>query len=1075
MLKHRLGIGLLCLMAALAGCNTSSPSDGGTGGGNTNDDDNNQGGDGTTAPLPEPIYQPKANETVIYYKRNDHLGDDGRVDKTAYQGWGLHLWEDDRDSVQGELSQPTSWDSPLSGSAVDENYGLVLVVSMNTDDWHDFLFIMHKGDEKDIGGRDWLYDRAEFGETIFLFEGVDQVYTEPVLEPPVEMSGASAHWLSEDTIAYQPKGDDHSVKLWHANDAGLTLNGVEKTIEGGDSQTLSRDSLSSELQNRFPHLADWQGWALDTTASDAKSMLQGQLWLAEYDAEGTLVAATRVQTPGVLDDLYADQATTVDLGARLTGTGSTQFDLWAPTAQSVSLVLNPGNSETVTAMNRDNASGVWSLTVDEDLDRAYYLYELTVYHPESDELETLRVTDPYSLSLATNSQYSQVVDLNAGDLQPAGWDTPAALPSYEPEDISIYEMHIRDFSVSDNAGTPELDGKYTAFTESARESVQHLQTLKNQGLTHAHLLPAFDIATINEDPAQRVDIDQPFSDLCDAVDQVATDYSDHCDSGQTVAEVLASLLPEAEGGEVQALNAHVRNLDSFNWGYDPFNYTVPEGSYATDAEGPQRILEFREMVKALHDMGLMVVMDVVYNHTNAAGLHPKSVLDKVVPGYYHRRNPTSGAVEMSTCCQNTASEHRMFEKLMIDSLRVWADQYRIDAFRFDLMGHHMTSNMTKALTEVKAVRDHVYFYGEGWDFGEVGQNQRGENASQTNMAGTGIGTFTDRLRDAVRGGGPFDNGETIRLNQGFATAAIANDLNQADLDAFNAALLKDMDQIRLGLAANLKSFRFIDRTGTEVSGSEVDYNGSPAGYAEDPQEIVNYVSKHDNQTLWDNNMYKVAGSVSQANRARMQALALSIPMFAQGVPFLHMGSELLRSKSMARDSYDSGDWYNAVHFDGTDNNWNVGLPRENVDGENWELIDSIIADPQADPSTQSIALTADQFGEWLQIRNSTKLFRLNAADQVNAVVSFHNTGSSQTPGVIVMKLTDTSDDLDPSRNAIVVVFNATDSEQTMTVNGASGFSLHPVLQSSADTVVQGASVSDSDFTVPALTTAVFVE
>lgn len=1074
MLKLRLGIGLFCLMAALAGCNTPSPSDGDDGSGNNNDN-NDQGNGDTTAPLPEPIYQPKANEAVIYYKRNDHLGDDGRVDKSAYQGWGLHLWEDDRVSVRGELSQPTSWDSPLSGSAVDEHYGLVLVVSMNSDDWHDFMFIVHKGDEKDIGGRDWLYDRATYGDTIFLFEGVDQIYTEPVLEPPVEMSGASAHWLSADTLAYQPKGDDHTVKLWHSNDAGLSLDGVEKAIEGGDSRNLSRASVSSELRDRFPHLSDWQGWTLDATVPEAKSLLRGQLWLAEYDAEGTLIAATRVQTPGVLDDLYADQAISVDLGARLSGTGSTRFDLWAPTAQSVSLVLNPGDSEIVTAMNRDEASGVWSVTVEEDLDRAYYLYELTVYHPDSDAVETLRVTDPYSLSLATNSRYSQVVDLTAADLQPAGWDSPAALPTYEPEDLSIYEMHIRDFSVNDSAGTAAHDGTYKAFTETARESVQHLQSLKDQGLTHAHLLPAFDIATINEDPAQRVDIDQPFSDLCDAVPQVATDYAEHCDGGQTVAEVLAGLLPEVEGGEVQALNAHVRNLDSFNWGYDPFHYTVPEGSYATDAEGVHRILEFREMVKALHDMGLMVVMDVVYNHTNAADLHPKSVLDKVVPGYYHRRNPASGAVETSTCCQNTASEHRMFEKLMIDSLKVWAGQYRIDAFRFDLMGHHMKTNMTRALTEVQAVRDHVYFYGEGWDFGEVGQNQRGENASQTNMAGTGIGTFTDRLRDAVRGGGPFDNGETIRRNQGFANAAVANDLNQADLDAFEAALLEDMDQIRLGLAANLKSFRFIDRTGTEVAGAEVDYNGSPAGYADDPQDVVNYVSKHDNQTLWDNNMYKVAGTVTESDRARMQALALSIPMFGQGVPFFHMGSELLRSKSMARDSYDSGDWYNAVHFDGTDNNWNVGLPRENVDGENWELIESLIADPQADPSAQSIALMADQFGEWLQIRNSSKLFRLNTAEQVNAVVSFHNTGTGQIPGVIVMKLTDTADDLDPQREAIIVVFNATAGEQTLSVNDAADFSLHPVLQNSADPIVQAASVTGGEFTVPALTTAVFVK
>ena len=1069
MLKIRLGVGLLCLMAMLSGCNTNAPSGGDT------DNDNDLPDNENPTTLPEPIYEPKANEAVIYYKRNDHLGDDGRVDKAAYQGWGLHLWEDDRDSVQGELSNPTSWDAPLSGSAVDENYGLVLVVSMNTEAWNDFLFIVHKGDEKDIGGKDWQFDRETLGNRIFLFEGVDKLYTDPVLEPPVEVTGAAAHWVTQDRLLYNPKNDENKITLWHSAPAALSVDASTKAITGGESLELSQADISQTTADRFPHLADWQGWAVDTTDANRKSLLKGQLWVAEYDSEGELVNATEVQTPGVLDSLYADAAAEETLGARLIDGNTTVFDVWAPTAQSVSLVLNPGNGETITPMGLDEASGIWSLTVDQNLNEAYYLYEVEVFHHESDAIETLRVTDPYSLSLAVNSRYSQVVDLEAANLKPTGWDTPVNFPDYEPEDISIYEMHVRDFSVSDANGSAQYNGKYKAFTETGRKSVQHLQTLADHGLTHAHLLPVFDIATIDEDPAQRVDLEQPFSDLCAAVEAVATDYSTECAGGKSVAEVLADQLPESEGGEVQALNAHLRNLDSFNWGYDPFHYTVPEGSYATIAEGAQRILEFREMVKALHDMGLMVVMDVVYNHTNAAGLNPKSVLDKIVPGYYHRRNPLSGAVETSTCCQNTASEHRMFEKLMIDSLKVWARDYQIDAFRFDLMGHHLKSNITRALTEVQAVRDHVYFYGEGWDFGEVGQNQRGENASQTNMAGTGVGTFTDRLRDAVRGGGPFDNGDTIRQNQGFANAAVANNLNQADPAAFNAALLEDMDLIRLGLAGNLKSFTFTDRTGTVVNGTEVDYNGSPAGYAEDPQEVINYVSKHDNQTLWDNNMYKVASSVSEADRARMQALALSIPMFSQGVPFFHMGSELLRSKSMARDSYDSGDWYNKVHFDQSDNNWNVGLPRENVDGENWALIESIIANPQADASVQSIALTAQQFGEWLEIRNSSKLFRLNTADQVNEVVSFHNTGTEQMPGVIVMRLVDTAADLDPAHNELVVMFNATNTEQSLTVTGATGFGLHPVLQTSADAVVQNASTDGNEFTVPALTTAVFVK
>lgn len=1068
--RHLLLIGLLCISAMLAGCNTTPDND--------NDDqlgNDDSGQVGEEPELPDPIYQPKANEAVIYYKRSDHLADDGRVNKDAYQGWGLHLWEDGPDTTPGELANPTDWASPLSGSAIDENYGLVFVVSLNSDAWKDFMFIVHKGDEKDIGGKDWLYERAELGETIFLFEGVGQLYPDPVLEPPLEVSGAAAHWLSASQLAYNPKNDANSLKLWHSGEANLSIDTVSKVISGGEATPLVSATLAPEVQSRFPHLASWNGWNLDATDSERKTWLKGQLWVAEYNSDDELVNVTEVQTPGVLDDLYADQAIPAELGARLTGAATTDFAVWAPTARNVNLVLNPGASETVQAMSRNNNSGIWSATVNQNLDREYYLYELEVYHHDSGQIETLRVTDPYSLSLATNSAYSQVVDLNDSTLMPAGWDTPASLPAYEPEDISIYEMHIRDFSVGDSQGDAANKGKYTAFTEQTRESVQHLQSLADKGLTHAHLLPMFDIATIDEDLSQRVDIDQPFSDLCDAVSAVAEKYNTECASGLTVAEVMDGMLPETEGGEVQELNGYVRDLDAFNWGYDPFHFTVPEGSYATDAEGVQRIIEMRAMIQALHNMGLMVAMDVVYNHTNASGLSSKSVFDKIVPGYYHRRNPTSGAVEKSTCCDNTASEHRMFEKLMIDSLKTWAEQYRIDAFRFDLMGHHMKANIEKALTEVQSVRNHVYFYGEGWDFGEVGQNQRGENASQTNMAGTGIGTFTDRLRDSVRGGGPFDDGETIRRNQGFTSAVTANNLSQEDLEAFNAMRLKDMDIIRLGLAGNLKSYSFTDHTGSTVLGSQVDYNGSPAGYSEDPQEVINYVSKHDNQTLWDNNMYKMPSQVSDDDRARLQAVALSLPAFSQGVPFFHMGSELLRSKSMSRDSYDSGDWFNRVKFDKSDNNWNVGLPRENVDGSNWDLIKTIIADNQAEPTPQAIALTAEQFSEWLEIRAASKLFRLNTAGQVKDVVSFHNTGSDQTPGLIVMKLTDTAADLDASADAIVVVFNATDAQQSVAISGASGFSLHPVLQSSADSTVQSSSFSGGSFTVPALTTAVFVK
>jgi pullulanase-type alpha-1,6-glucosidase len=303
-----------------------------------------------------------------------------------------------------------------------------------------------------------------------------------------------------------------------------------------------------------------------------------------------------------------------------------------------------------------------------------------------------------------------------------------------------------------------------------------------------HLLPVFDIATINENKAERQEPVIPAAAP---------------DSDQQQAAVMANA-----------------GLDGFNWGYDPFHYTVPEGSYSTSPDGAARITEFRAMVQALHAAGLRVVMDVVYNHTNASGQAAKSVLDKVVPGYYHRLN-ADGAVETSTCCANTASEHAMFEKLML--IRWRPSQYGVDGFRFDLMGHHMKDNMLKVQSTLAAIDPTIYLYGEGWNFGEVANNARWVNATQLNMAGTGIGTFSDRLRDAVRGGGPFDGGDSLVANQGFINGLWydPNDKNSGS-DSEKAKLLLYADQIRVGLAGNLADYEFVDRNGNVVKGSEVD-------------------------------------------------------------------------------------------------------------------------------------------------------------------------------------------------------------------------------------------------------------
>jgi len=1018
------------------------------------------------APSTDAPYQAQPNEAVIFYKRAD----------ANYDGWGLHLWDgDSRTNAVNELVSATDWAVPLAPSGVHRDFGAYFIVPMTGPDWADFMFIVHKDSDKDIGGLDHLFDRAKLGsQTVFTFAGVSKLYTEPSLVPPIAIEGAAAHWLDAETLVFNPSVIPR-VRLYYSADADIRTDALAKQMLGGRAIDLARAELSGDLKARFPHLADFKAWTVPADL-EVGALLQGQLVVATFNPDGSLAAATQVQTAGVLDALYADAAANAELGVQ-NSDRQTQFQLWAPTAQRVTLQLyeNIDQKAKSEKMAFDAQTGIWSVTLKGDQRDHYYRYELAVYHPDTAAIERYEVTDPYSLSLSSNSQFSQVVDLNDPKLIPAQWGEGDRSVG-AAEDIVIYEAHLRDLTLSDSQGRAELNGKYGAFSEAERASMLHLKALQRAGLTHLHLLPTFDLATINEAAEQRVDIDQPMSRLCRLNPAIqASRYADSCTGSQTIRALLSSF--PADSDQQQDLMRYVRPLDSFNWGYDPFHYNVPEGSYASDPDGQARILEYRQMIQSIHDMGLNVVMDVVYNHTNAAGLADKSVLDRVVPGYYHRRNRTSGAVENSTCCQNTATEQRMMAKLMIDSLVVWARDYQIDAFRFDLMGHHMKSNMEQALAAVQQVRPHVYFYGEGWNFGEVADGARGANAVQWAMAGTGIGTFSDRLRDAVRGGGPFDEGEALRINQGFANGLyyLPNEWRQ-DAAHDRADLLHKADLIRVGLAGNLRDFVLINRAGFPALGQDIDYNGQPAGYTLDPQENISYVSKHDNQTLWDNNQYRIADYVSTSERVRMQNLGLAINLMVQGVPFFHMGSDLLRSKSMARDSYDSGDWINSVDFSALESGWARGLPRQDQDGGNWDLVRQAFADKQTYSDRADRQQAAAVFQEFLTIRQSSPLFHLATAEAIQQRLDFHNVGVAQIPGLIAMSINDGQglSDLDPEFDAIMVLINPADVSMGLRVPGAQGFVLHPSQRQSLDPLIRRAAFVNGEFRIPALSVAVFV-
>ncbi len=904
---------------------------------------------------------------------------------------------------------------------------------------------------------------APGGPVTFTYDHASHLLTDDLPDPLL----ASAHWLTADTLAWElgEPAAGTTYRLYTAPDGGLAIE--DGQVTGGTWLPLTRGTgaLPDELGRRFPHLSQLEPLHLSRRdARRAPELLRGQLIGAAVDESGAVVAASQVQTAGVLDDVYA-RAADRELGLQWKGKRP-RLDLWAPTARSVTLHVYPtgsGSDPIASEPMRQRRDGVWTIVGDRDWRGAYYLYEVEVFVPETGAVERNLVTDPYSVGLSTNSERSLFVDLDDPALAPEGWSTLEKPPLTVPEELSILELHVRDFSITDESVPAEHRGTYRAFTDTESNGMRRMADLADAGLKAIHLLPVNDIGTIEERRSAQLEPD--------------------CD--------LESFAPDSE--EQQACVTAVAGRDGFNWGYDPLHYTTPEGSYSTDPEGATRILEFREMVAALNRTGLRVIQDVVYNHTAGAGQGDRNNLDRIVPGYYHRLNPTTGTVETSTCCPNTATENLMMGKLMVDSVVTLTKAYKLDGFRFDLMGHHSKQNMLDvraALDELTLERDgvdgrDVYLYGEGWNFGEVANNARFEQATQINMAGTGIGTFNDRLRDAVRGGGPFDEDPRI---QGFASGLFTdpNGATNREGGPLNGTpeqqrerLLLAHDQIKVGLTGNLADYTFTDRTGATVTGSQVEYNGQPTGYTADPQEAVNYVEAHDNETLYDALVYKLPQGTSMADRVRLQTLALSTTAFSQGISFWHAGGDALRSKSLDRNSYDSGDWFNILDHTNTTNGFGRGLPPRTDNESKWPFMRPLLADPALRPAPADIATAREMAADLLEIRRSTPLFRLGEADLVQLKLRFPHGGPEQTPGVIVMEIDDTrGPDVDPRLDGVVVVFNASDESTTQTVPGAAGdgYALHPVQVDGVDAVVREAVVDDAagTFTVPARTVAVFV-
>jgi pullulanase len=870
--------------------------------------------------------------------------------------------------------------------------------------------------------------------------------------PHGSLAKARAQWVTRDTILWNVVGSPkYSYSLYYSRDATLALSAEGVTGGTEVSLTFANTGPGGDVFTKFPYLAGYSAFKLDPAeVASVPEILKGQVALVARDDTGKVVDATSPQIPGVLDDLFHY---TGPLGITWDGPTPT-LRVWAPTAKTVAVQIfdtSTAPNFTTVPMTYDSTSGVWLVTGTADWKNKFYLYAVDVYVPKTGKVEHNVTTDPYSLSLSLESQRSQLVDLNDPALKPEGWDTLGKPALAAPEDSVVYELHIRDFSLHDATVPEALRGTYAAFTVAASDGMKHLKALADAGLTHIHLLPAFDLASIEEDKSQ----------------------------WESVPDLeLAAFPPDSD--QQQLLLGPTREKDGFNWGYDPYHYTVPEGSYSTQPDGSARIKEFRAMVAALNQSGLRIVMDVVYNHTTASGQADQSVLDKIVPGYYYRLN-TEGEVETSTCCQNTASEHYMMEKLLIDSVLTWATAYKVDGFRFDLMGHHMLSSMENLRTALNALTPQqggvdgqaIYVYGEGWNFGEVINNARGVNASQQNIGGSGLGVFNDRLRDGVRGGNPFDP-PTL---QGFATGLFTqpNSAETRSESDQKDKLLEYEDWIKAGLAGNLTDFKFVNANGDLKLAQNIYYGGDPVGYTKDPQENVVYVSAHDNQTIFDAVQVKAAAQALLADRVRMNNLALDLVMLSQGVPFFHAGDDLLRSKSFDPNSYNSGDWFNKLDFSMQTNNWGVGLPFDSE--SNWPLYGPLLANPALKPGAADIAGASQHFQQMLRVRKSSPLFRLQTADQVERTLSFLNGGPSQVPGLIVMQLTDV-DALDPNYDQILVFFNANPDAAAFADGSLQGLALQPygpLFFNSDDPALRDAKFDSATgaFTIPGRTTVVY--
>lgn len=540
------------------------------------------------------------------------------------------------------------------------------------------------------------------------------------------------------------------------------------------------------------------------------------------------------------------------------------FRLWSPKAEAVRLMIYPTdrNSKAIETVDmKASENGTWTASLAGNYYGKFYTFSIKHNGRWLDETPGV-----WAKAVGTNGHRAAIIDFDTTD--PAGWSDDRGPVVDNITDVVLYEMHHRDFSVDPSSGIVNK-GKFLALTEAGTHNQTGESTgidhLKELGVTHVHILPSYDYNSVDE-----------------------------------------ANLPS----------------NQYNWGYDPYNYNVPEGSYSTNPADPVvRVREMKEMIKALHDAGIGVVMDVVYNHTAD---NDGSNFSLTAPGYYYRHRSDGSYSDASGCGNETASERKQMSDFIVNSVKYWANEYHVDGFRFDLMAIHDTETMDRVAAELKKINPSIFVYGEGWTAGDSPLPAERRALKENVAKMEGIAVFSDDIRDAVKG--HYSNA----ADRGFATGKPGNE-----------------ETVKIGIVAS-------------TAHPQVDYskgNNSKFAYASAPTQIINYVSCHDDLTLTDK-LAKSMPEASETERQRAARLAQTIVFTSQGTPFMFAGEEVFRDKKGVHNSYKSPDSINAI-------DWNL----KHKNSEQFEYYRQLIKLRKEHPAFRMI--TADQIARHLVFDEKT--------------------------------------------------------------------------------------------------------